>query len=105
MAKSESYDASLDKLVLDVGSIPLGEKAEINVSIKNYNDGGNKVVCTKRGTQSTWSSQNIGRLDEATLPKFIELLQQAHEHMNMPVAPAPVVRRPKLASRGMTRES
>lgn len=80
MARESTYDAERDKLVRHLGNIVVDEKVSLEVSIRSYNGGPEKVAVQKFGWRrdnTRWTSGNIGRLTPQVALQLSELLAEA----------------------------
>jgi hypothetical protein len=75
MANGFQYEEEKDVVVAEMGTVELGNDTVLNVTLRSYNSGPEKVSIQKQGTKkdgTPWGTANVGRL---TAPQASELAQ------------------------------
>ena len=83
---ASGYDASLDTVVKDLGTIETGTRAgDLSVRVVAYNGGVPKLLITRCGeskaTGQPWFSPKLGRLNAKELDALLPLITKARKYL------------------------
>lgn len=96
------FDKNKDKIVMLIGSLDVTDKIQIQVSIRDYDNRGPKIVIMKVGKKkegSEWFSTSLDRLNPEQALKLSLLMEAASRFLTKPVESTPQVRATKIIKR------